>query len=121
MKNWFVISLMIFVCLPVLSAPSQEAFGRNYDRVMELSKSGQWGKLLESGSLAELRKLSADERFKIADSLMQEQLLSRDIFYTAKNRPTHLTRLIESNKTTPKEKEMFRLSLYLVSDILINP
>ena len=120
MKTLLKSLIIQLFALSFANAATPALFDLNYDTVLREAKKGNIESLLSGKNLENLKQLSADERFKIADNLMQEKLIPRNLFYTAKNRPSHVSNLIKSTKTTKKEKPLFRLSLFLISDILVD-
>ena len=137
MKQILLISILFFSSKALLAANSNksmdsldhnsslqiEAPKTNFDKAWEdlekFARAGEFDKALDEEQLSRLKSLSADQRFRLADNLYRDGLIPRKLFYSAKNKPTVIQQLIESGKTTTKEKDLHRLSLYLLSNILV--
>lgn len=94
-------------------------FDKAWEDIEKFARAGEFNKALDEKHIEQLKSLSPDQRFRLADNLYRDGLIPRKLFYSAKNKPTLIQKLIVSGKTTSKEKDLHRLSLYLLSNILV--
>ncbi|MEC9283573.1 MAG: hypothetical protein VX642_12720 [Bdellovibrionota bacterium] len=100
-----------------------EAPKTNFDKawadIESFARAGEFNKALDEKHVELLKSLSADQRFRLGDNLYRDGLIPRKLFYSAKNKPTLIQELIKSGKISSNEKDLHRLSLYLLSNLLV--
>lgn len=116
MKN-LVVLLTICISFSSFGAVDPKAYYDNQERVEKLLDKKAWVKLLDDKSLEKLNKLSGDERFKLANYLQEEGYITKTLFLNSKNKIGLVKEQIQSGKLSIKDREVSRLSLFLISNI----
>lgn len=111
--------LFLSICFSItsFSAISQGVYYDNMDRLENLIQKKNWKSLFNENSIKELNKMTEDERFKLANYLQEEGVISKKLFFNAKNKIGLVQKNINSNQQSLKKTEIQKLSLFLISNI----
>jgi hypothetical protein len=102
------------------SAVGNVSYHDSYEKIDTFIKSKKWDKLSSSELMQELRSLTEDDRFRMANALQKEGVLDRTLFFEAKHKIGKLQEKIKSGTLSEKDLALHKLSLFLISDTEVN-